>query len=111
MMNPRRGSNFASSARAPRMNLRAHSGPAFPALPPLHSQSLLAFRLRLAPPANCLHRLILLRVPDRNRCPNSLRGHQLIETMNLIDLWKQVQILESSVDITIHGAFTLKCWA
>ena len=90
VMTPRLALNFASSAE-PRMNLRIQSGLA-------HSRQALVCVLNLNPrsaagkPAanrqfHCL--------PHRPACQelrsNSLQGHQLIWSVDLVELWKQVQ--------------------
>jgi hypothetical protein len=43
-------------------------------------------------------------LPGWNCVSNSLQGHQLQRSVRLIDLWKQVQKTEETVDFTTTGA-------
>ncbi len=43
-----------------------------------------------------------------NIVSDSLKAHQLVETLRLFNLWKQVQKTDLSVDITTHGAIPSK---
>jgi hypothetical protein len=104
MMTPQIFSNFASSDE-PRMNLRVQSGLAHSRLTlDAFSNPTQPYRAGLADhvlPGPIKSRIFL---PGWNCVSNSLQGHQLIRRVGRFNLWKQVQKMESSVDITKVGA-------
>lgn len=73
------------------------------------SLNLSAFHHRL--PDDELLQAINPALPPRlDRLSDYPQVHQLKETLGRLNLWTQVQISSKSVDITIHGAFTSRCF-
>jgi hypothetical protein len=76
----------------------------------MHSQSHSTFHAPDKPTANCR-----LQLNAASSChagtafPIPLQGYQLMRRLGWIDLWKQVENEETSVDFTRVGAFQQDC--